>query len=72
MVSEWKQTSTVQEHGKVEVSIPELQPGQAVEVSIRFDDQVPARSERPLGLLKGKIQMTPNFDEPLEEFDDYQ
>jgi len=27
--------------------------------------------ERKLGLLKGKLKMSPDFDEPLDDFKDY-
>lgn len=31
----------------------------------------PKNQDRPLGLLKGKIVMSPDFEAPLPEFDDY-
>ena len=31
----------------------------------------PPKKKRPLGLLKGKIHIPDDFDEPLEDFKDY-
>ena len=71
MICEWKQTSTVRENGKVEVTVPELHAGQLVEVSVRSIEPSPSSAERPLGLLKGKVRMSSDFDAPLDEFTDY-
>jgi hypothetical protein len=68
MVSEWKQSSTVGEGGRVQVVIPELHPGEVVEVAVRYESS-PRPAERPLGLLAGRIRVMPDFDEPLEEFE---
>jgi hypothetical protein len=68
MISEWKQNSTVGEGGRVQVVIPELSPGDVVEVAVRRESAI-STAERPLGLLKGKVTLMPDFDEPLEEFE---
>ena len=68
MISEWKQSSTVGEGGRVQVVIPELSPGDVVEVAVRRGSTA-RPSARPLGLLKGKVTVMPDFDEPLEEFE---
>lgn len=70
MVSEFKQTSTAGAGGRVEVVVPGLRAGEVVEVSVRFSTNGP-REGRPLGLLKGRIRLMPDFDEPLEEFEPY-
>jgi len=33
--------------------------------------QVPPRPPFPFGVLKGKVKMAENFDDPMEEFEDY-
>lgn len=33
--------------------------------------KAPPKKKRPLGLLKGKIHIPADFDEPLEDFKDY-
>jgi len=71
MFSEWKQTSTVQSDGKIEITVPGASAGQVVEVSVRFEDRASSRHERPIGSLKGQIKISPDFDAPLEEFDEY-
>ena len=76
MVSEWKQTSTAGAGGRVEVIVPGLRAGEVVEVSVRFPTNGPLptngpRETRPLGLLKGRIRIMPDFDKPLDEFDPY-
>jgi hypothetical protein len=70
MVSEWKQTSTAGAGGRVEVVVPGLRAGKVVEVSVRFSTDGPGES-RPVGLLKGRIRLMPDFDEPLDEFEPY-
>jgi hypothetical protein len=67
---EWRQTSTVQGNGLIEVQIPELAAGQSVEVVVRATQPVPG-GRRPLGLLRGKVEMMADFDKPLDEFDEY-
>lgn len=70
MTSEWKQNSTVQAGGRVEVVVPGLHGGETVEVSVRFT--TPGHNgQRPVGLLSGRVRVAKNFDEPLEEFDSY-
>ncbi len=74
MLSEWKKTSTVGVGGRIELTIPELQSGEVVEVLVRVDDHPkpsPPAPPRPLGFLKGKIHVAPDFDAPLEDFQDY-
>lgn len=62
---------TVGNGGKVEIVVPGLRGGEVVEISVRL----PApgangtETQRPVGLLKGRIRILANFDEPLEEFD---
>ncbi len=68
MHRQWEQVSTVKAGGRVEVVVPELRQGEVVKVSIS-SDEASAPAPRPLGLLRGKIRVLPNFDEPLEEFE---
>jgi hypothetical protein len=67
---EWRQTSTVHANGLIEVQIPELAAGQSVEVVVRATDPMPS-GRRPLGLLRGKMEIMPDFDKPLDEFDEH-
>ena len=77
MASTWKQTSTVGEGGRVEVVVPELRPGESVSVvvernaSFSPDAVKPPSGKRKLGMLKGKIWMADDFDEPLDDFAEY-
>jgi hypothetical protein len=48
----------------VHIAVPELSPGQVVQVTVR--DGVPMRY-RKAGGLEGKIVISDNFDEPLPE-----
>lgn len=59
----------VREDGRIEILSPEFKSGQIVRVIV---DDAPANPGlRPLGLLKGKVQIHENFDDPLEEFEPY-
>ncbi|HEY2584493.1 MAG TPA: hypothetical protein VGI81_01865 [Tepidisphaeraceae bacterium] len=78
MALAWTRITSVKDDGIVELAIPELSRGQMVEVSVQLLDDASKRGEgssqfeqRPLGLLKGKIVMSADFDAPLPEFDDY-
>jgi uncharacterized protein DUF2281 len=77
MNSTWKQTSTVGEGGRVEVVVPELRAGESVSVVVERNESVFAHADksppgkRKLGLLKGKIWMSDDFDEPLDDFAEY-
>ena len=74
MVSEWKQTRTIGEGGRLEVVIPGLRGGELVEVLIRpagARPPSPGNAERPVGLLEGRVRMKPDFDLPLDELDPY-
>jgi hypothetical protein len=72
-----KQTSIVGEGGLIEVAFPELQPGETVVVQVeRASDhkavQPPASGEtREMGFLAGQIQLSEDFDAPLDDFADY-
>jgi len=56
----------VQEDGHVEVDIPQIKAGEVIDVTVSAP-----LPPRPIGLLKGKIHIHDNFDEPLEEFSAY-
>ena len=70
MYTEWKQSSTVREGGRVEMTVPSLHVGDVVEVLVRAEAKTAPIKERPLGLLKGKIRMSEDFDAPLDEFEE--
>ena len=53
----------------MEVVIPELRAGDVVEVAIRHESDEASIVERPIGLLKGRITIMPDFDQPLDEFE---
>ena len=64
---QWRQTSIVRRGGVVEVLIPELAEGQAVDVVVR-----PAHHESPDSapmVVPGTVQTTENVDLPLDEFE---
>lgn len=62
---------TVGDGSKVEILVPGLHSGELVEISVRLPAQEAnhAETQRPVGLLKGRIRILDSFDEPLEEFD---
>jgi hypothetical protein len=70
MLSEWKQTTTVKQDGRIEVIVPDLRQGQTVEVLVTFDQPNETRPRRP-GTARGKIRIHPDFDQPLPEFEEY-
>jgi hypothetical protein len=56
--------------GRIELSFPELEEGQTVEVCV----VTPFKSDqvRPVfGRLKGKVTIHDNFEDPLPEFEEY-
>ena len=75
MASMWKQISTVGEGGRVEVVVPDLQPGESVEVQVQRQtagqSSAPANGTRERGFLRGKIWMADDFDAPLDDFAEY-
>lgn len=70
VASEWKQQSTVGAGGRIEVTVPELKPGAIVEVAVRAVDET-REAERRIGLLRGKIHLSDDFDAPLDDFTPY-
>jgi len=65
--------ATVTGDGRIELSVPQSLNGQEVTVVVRTNGQTgPPVERRPaFGLLRGKIRIADNFDEPLDEFEDY-
>lgn len=55
--------------------MPGLKAGEVVEVRVRFEQRDGAtetrETQRPVGVLKDQVKVMPNFDAPLEEFDEY-
>ena len=73
MMSEWRRNTKVLPGGRVEVSLPDLPEGESVEVVIRhhatFD---PSRKRPGFGSARGQVKIHDDFDEPLNDFSDYQ
>jgi hypothetical protein len=71
----WKQTSTVGEGGRIELVVPDLQPGETVEVQVErkhaLPGAAPSDGKREMGFLRGQIWMADDFDAPLEDFAEY-
>ena len=58
--------------GNKRIELSESVPISDDEVTVIIEPgQRPARQRRKAGLLKGKIQMLPGFDEPLVDFREY-
>ena len=56
--------------GKIELTFPELQPGQKVDVHVLFESA--SEKIRPVfGRLKGLIKIHDDFDDPLPGFEEY-
>ena len=61
-------TETVGGDRMVHIAVPELAPGQVVQVIVR--DEMPKRY-RTAGGLEGKITIADDFDDPLPEMEPY-
>ena len=59
--------------GKIELVVPELTPGETVEVFVWRSREPTERPtvERPMGFLKDKVAISADFDEPLDAFAEY-
>jgi hypothetical protein len=68
--TEWTGTTTVLKGGRIEVVVPLLEEGLAVEVVVRRDHPA-SRSRRKFGSAKGQVVIRADFDEPLDEFEEY-
>lgn len=68
MNSHWEGVATVQKGGRIEVMLPDFEPGEHVRVTV---EREPQRRPFTFGLAKGKIIMREDFDAPLDEFQDY-
>ncbi len=55
------------------LTIPELESLKGKRVHVRIEELPPTGKPTyiPPGLLKGRIWMSPDFDEPLEDFKEY-
>ena len=71
MATEWRQRSTAGAGGRIEVIGPGLPAGAIVEVAVRALDETQFNGERPIGLLKGQIRMSEDFDARVDDFDPY-
>jgi hypothetical protein len=65
---EIKRTETVGRDGMVHIAIPELAPGQLVQIVVREE---PAKKYRRAGGLEGKITIADDFDAPLPQMEPY-
>jgi len=73
MISEWRRRTKVKPGGRVEVSLPELHDGEAVEVVVRREAKADSNGKRPgFGSVRGQVKIRDDFDEPLADFGDYQ
>jgi hypothetical protein len=61
-------SETVGSDGILHIAVPDLTPGQVVEVILR--EPAPERY-RQVGRLRGKIQIANEFDAPLQEMEPY-
>jgi len=65
------------EDGTLHLPIPEAWRHRAIRVKAEIEpipsspDQTPAEALKGFGCLRGKISMSPDFDDPLEDFKDY-
>ena len=72
MEGQWTQTAKVLEGGRIVLTMPELQAGEVVEILVRRQGPKRRASKRGgFGLFKGRIQMSPDFDAPLEDLREY-
>lgn len=61
-------SETVGSDGVLHIAVPDLAPGQVVEVILR---EPRAERYRQAGRLKGKIHVAEDFDAPLPEMEPY-
>lgn len=61
--------------GTLHLPLPAAWRDQAIRVRAELEPVAPIKAKSPdlkgFGCLKGKIWMSPDFDEPLEDFKDY-
>lgn len=62
-------TARVGRDHKIEVSVPDIPEGAVVSVHVNFEPEV-TRPRRVPGTARGQGRILPNFDAPLEEFED--
>ncbi len=60
----------VYDHGKIILS-EEPQVHEKTEVIVTFLERTPDSQVRKLGILKGKILVPDDFDEPLDDLNEY-
>ena len=65
----WEGTVTVQSGGRIEIQLPEFKPGDHVRV--RIEREASKSAGFVFGLSAGKIKIREDFDESLEDFQDY-
>jgi len=53
---------------KLDEPLPKDLEGKKVEITVQ---EVPTRKRRKRGSAKGQIWISPDFDEPLEDFEQY-
>jgi hypothetical protein len=61
----------VGDEGVITVRLPELKEGQKVEVTVTTEGHEAPHAERRLGWLKGKVNLMPNFDDPIPGIEEY-
>lgn len=65
---ETTRSETVGTDGILHIAVPELIPGQVVEVVLR---ESPPKKYRHAGRLEGKFQIADDFNAPLPEMEPY-
>lgn len=74
MATQWKHTTVVKAGGLVELTVPDLRAGESVEVTVRRNGNgspTTGQMQPRFGSAKGKIEISDDFDAPLDDFGDY-
>jgi hypothetical protein len=73
LMQEYYTETVINSDGSLVVRDLPLKPGETVEVTIRVrETEAPSRNlKRKAGSLEGKIWMSDDFDDPLDDFGEY-
>lgn len=67
---ELRQTVTVQEGGRVELTLPQATAGEVIDLTVFFERNGP--KPRRAGSLRGKVHVGPEFDDPIPGMEAYE
>lgn len=67
---ELRQTVTVGEGGRVELTLPQAAPGEVIDLTVFFERGAPR--PRRAGSLRRKVHVGPEFDEPIPGMEAYE